>query len=79
MLVNKGGAPENYRPTFIYAHIYDTYPCCEYRFCGKFGMGGKYWVNRNAINAYAEDVTPDMQLLMDEINEDLSKLTIDNQ
>jgi hypothetical protein len=78
VLVNKGGASENNRFTFIYIHLHDDYPCREFRFCGKFGMGGKYWVDRNKISAYAEDIYPEMQLLMDEINDDLSKLTKDN-
>lgn len=81
VLVNLGGAPESMRFAFIYHYTksdertstFDTIPS-EWRFQGKLGYGGKYWTERNAVNCYSEDETPEILKLIKDINNELSKL-----
>lgn len=74
ILVEIGGACDNERPIFIFSHLYDSYPCTEFRFCGHFGFGGKYRVNDNRIDCYPEDMTDELKELIKIINQKLNEL-----
>jgi len=69
-----GGAVPNQRIPFVYEHLESEYPCREWRFMGKLGVGGKYRAQRNRVDYYHEDETPEMVLVTDAINEALTKL-----
>lgn len=40
LLVEKGGAREEDRDSFIYSFCEDKYVCSQWRFMGHFGFGG---------------------------------------
>jgi hypothetical protein len=73
-LVRYAGASDNMRDSFLAGHLKDKYPCSEWRFGGRFGFGGKYRIERNAIDYYPEDHTPELDKLKDSINEMLKEL-----
>lgn len=68
------GADEQMRGSFLYHHINAEFPVSEWRFCGKFGFGGKYRSGTNTVDFYKEDTTPERIELAKTINEKLSKL-----
>lgn len=73
ILVNDGGANECMRVAFVSYHLdEDTYH--EWRFSGKFGFGGKYRAERNAIDYYQEDKTKKLDELERAINIKLVEL-----
>lgn len=72
LLVSIGGAYEPIRDYFIYAHMDNNYPCDEWRFGGKLGMGGKYRRETNSVDCYSEDETPERLKLINELNNALS-------
>lgn len=70
------GAPVDDRDDFVYHHCEGEikFMCTEWRFCGIFGFGGKYRSTWNGVTAYSEDITPEMQISLDECNEKLKSL-----
>ena len=69
ILVEKGGASNHMRDAFVsYYTIEDTTCWDEWRFSGKLGYGGKYRGNKNKIDCYVEDETPETLALIYEIN-----------
>ena len=76
ILVAHAGASESMRNNFVFVHTDDEDQnlCWEYRFCGKFGFGGKYWSQHNAVNYYAEDHTKRLDKLEVKINKLLGEL-----
>lgn len=48
--------------------------CCEYRFCGIFGFGGKFWIGDFAVNYYREDATTKLDRIQDDANAKLAAL-----
>jgi hypothetical protein len=76
ILVKKGGASETMRDSFLYHHCESKYGCCEYRFGGKLGFGGKYRIQYNKVDCYSEEETPSILNIINEINNELSKLNI---
>lgn len=76
ILVNMGGAAENYRDSFIYHHTDNIHGecntlCNEWRFCGKLGYGGKYRSDSNTVDCYLEDETEERLEIIEEINKQL--------
>jgi hypothetical protein len=69
VLVDMGGARDSWRDDFIYHHLNGD--CSEWRFCGHFGFGGKYRVDRNQIDYYREDRTEKLDRMKKIINEEL--------
>jgi hypothetical protein len=55
------------RDNFIYHHIRPDGPNV-WRFSGKLGFGGKYWSDRNEVNCYSEDETPELEQLIARTN-----------
>ncbi len=76
LLVIKANARENDRSTFIHYHFEDNSGIrhYEYRFCGKFGAGGKYRAHSNKVTYYRENETPELNALEAELNAGLAKL-----
>ncbi len=76
ILVEHAGASESMRNNFVYVHTDDKDEnlCWEYRFCGKFGFGGKYWSQRNAISYYPEDRTKKLDKLELKVNKLLGEI-----
>jgi hypothetical protein len=74
ILVKEAGANEYMREDFVFSHTDDEYACWEYRFGGKFGFGGKYWSERNAVNYYPEDHTKRLDKLEAKVNKLLSEI-----
>lgn len=48
--------------------------CSEYRFCGIFSFGGKFWIGDFAVNYYREDATPRLDRIQDDVNAKLAVL-----
>lgn len=74
ILVKTGGASEYDRAAFVYDHLDKQYPCTEWRFCGHLGFGGKYRSERNTVDCYREDETPERLAIMQKVNEQLKGL-----
>jgi len=75
ILVKEAGASESMRDNFVQVHgLKEEYPCWEYRFQGKFGFGGKYWSERNAVNYYQENHTKKLDKLEAKVNKLLAEI-----
>lgn len=74
LLVSIGDANESERGDFIYHHCESEYGCKEWRFCGKFGFGGKYRSTWNGVTYYPEDETPERIRLKNILDVKLKKL-----
>lgn len=74
LLVSVGGADESDKQDFVYHHFESKNGCREWRFCGKFGFGGKYRSETNTVTLYPEDKTPERVKLIKKINQELSKI-----
>jgi len=74
ILEKLGGAAPSQRIPFVYEHLESKYRCLEWRFMGKLGMGGKYRSERNKVDYYPEDETPEMVEATNLINAALKKL-----
>ncbi len=76
LLVQIGGAQESERGGFIVYHTNIwSYPE-EWRFMGKLGFGGKYYININKVDCYLEDDTPETIEIKEKINQELSKIEL---
>ena len=77
ILVKVCGASENMRDNFIYHTQQEgTWGSSEYRFQGKLGFGGKFWIRREGwdVNCYSEDETPERLAIIKSANEKLRLL-----
>lgn len=85
ILVDECGAPkaDHYRQSFIQYHTEEKpewiRSTTEWRFGGKFGMGGKFWVRKGfdagfKINCYEEELTEELIELIISVNEKLVPL-----
>jgi len=75
VLEELGGATgEGFRDSFIYNYTKDKYKSDEWRFQGHLGFGGKYRGERNVVDCYPEDETPERLKLIKKINKALKKL-----
>lgn len=74
ILVKFCGAGEYMRDSFVAMET--TELIYEWRFGGDLGFGGKFWNcnGRLYVNCYPEDLNPERQKMIDEANEQLSKL-----
>lgn len=57
---------------FVYSMTHED--IAEWRFCGNFGFGGKYWSDANRVSCYREDETEDILKQIELINNELLKL-----
>ena len=73
ILVELGGAVENMRDSFVYAHMSKDV-CTEWRFQGKLGFGGKYRSEYNTVDCYREDETKKRLKIIDKINNKLKEI-----
>jgi len=75
LLVKVGGAPESYRAHFI-QHYTGADPSREWRFQGKLGFGGKFYLSYDKfrVGCYREDETDKRTVLIAEMNEKLDGL-----
>lgn len=80
LLIEHGGATPAYRDAFVDFHVerhsHDSKECAyttEFRFMGKFGAGGKFWVDLDGfrINYDSEDRTDERVQLRTELNKKL--------
>lgn len=74
ILVNIGAASESMRDSFVHNHTRVDDECREWRFGGRLGFGGKYRSITNTVDCYSEDLTDDVQSIINKINLELSKL-----
>lgn len=74
VLVNTAGASESLRTGFVEAHTRDKRPCTEWRFMGKLGFGGKYYADRNTVDCYPEDISPERKELIQKIRSELKDI-----
>ena len=74
ILVAEAGATADMKEHFLYVMCEDKYPCSEFRFCGHFGFGGKYWSDRNAITYYQENHTKKLDKLEAKVNKLLGEI-----
>ena len=77
VLVTLAGADIDRTNCFVESHLSrgerDARSVCkEWRFCGEFGTGGKYWRERNAVTYY-DDISkdPELEVLKNDVNETL--------
>jgi len=74
ILCQMADAREDDRFGFVESHMDSKYPCREWRFCGSLGFGGKYRIERNTIDCYLEDLTPNRQATIDKVNQALADI-----
>ena len=67
ILMQEAGAKEYWRSDFVRC-MTDDEPSREYRFSGALGFGGKYWIKRNAVDCYSEDLTPEREAVIKATN-----------
>lgn len=72
-----GGAHPADREDFLYAVT--TTGITEWRFQGKLGFGGKFWLSNGRwyVSCYSEDLTPERIELVKRINDLLEDLRTD--
>jgi hypothetical protein len=68
---------EGARKYFIHSFLEKEHSATEFRFCGVFGFGGKFWRNagRLYVSYYPEDHTKSLDAVESEINEVLARVT----
>lgn len=73
ILVQNVRAHEHMRDDFVCHAVHEQWT--EYRFGGMLGFGGKVWNNmgRVYINAYDEDCTPEIDVIINKTNKLLEK------
>lgn len=75
LLVSIGGASEMDRYSFVYEFSKnDKEDCSEWRFCGCFGLGGKYRPKINRVTYYSEDTTKKREKRLKLLDAALSEL-----
>ncbi len=84
LLAEKAGAPVNEMDDFIHhasgkfhAHWNINASELEWRFRGNLGFGGKIWMDKSqvpVVRCYYEHLTPETQVIIDEVNKDLKTL-----
>ncbi len=68
------GAKESERESFLYYQTESEYQYNEWRFQGKLAYGGKFYNDTNTIDCYTEDLTPERERIINEINIKLKQL-----
>ncbi len=73
ILVQEAGAHEADRAAFVF---HQKRGCCEWRFQGLLGFGGKFWNNagRWYVTCYSEDETPRTLEVVEQTNRRLESL-----
>lgn len=73
ILVKFAGALERWREDFVHRQ---EHGCCEYRFQGSLGFGGKFWNvgDRWDVTCYREDENPERRQAIQLCNAELAKL-----
>lgn len=71
ILVNLAGADEYHRDSFVFLHM-EEIPCREFRFIGNLGFGGKYRSEKNKVDYYSEDTTPERESIVEKTNNALA-------
>jgi len=76
ILVERAGAIEDNRESFILAFTQRENRATEYRCCFAFGFGGKFWRNngRFYVSCYPESRTPDLDAQILQVNQLLEAL-----
>lgn len=78
LLVVEAGAPAHghLREAFVLAYCETERPATEYRCCGAFGFGGKFWRNaqRFYVSCYREHETPERLATIEKVNAALEAL-----
>lgn len=84
ILVEECGAPDgSYRQSFVHSHTEEKpewhSTTTEWRFGGKLGFGGKFWVREGygggfTVNCYNEDATLELLEVIEKANEKLAEL-----
>lgn len=69
-----GASSDGYRESFVFNYTKDKYKSDEWRFQGKLGFGGKYRGERNVVDCYSEDETPERRRIIKKINTALKKI-----
>ena len=83
ILVDHAGASEDYRFSFVRHWGIADFPT-EFPFEGNLGRGGKFWRNGDPwnndgnpyINCYPEDLTPERERIINEVNSLLAALAL---
>lgn len=80
VLVEIGGANPANQADFVH-HYTTNLEVCEWRFCGRFGFGGKFYrtPHRCYVAYYSEDRTHDLDMQIDAMNERIADLVIKHQ
>lgn len=82
VLVQRAGAHEGMREHFLDTcerwAAKDPYQTNEFRFVGKLGMGGKFWLCPESfhVSCYSEDSTPERREIIEKTNSELKKLFV---
>lgn len=83
ILVEHAGAPDgpHDRESFVINFTRREYPTTEYRCCGAFGFGGKFWRNdgRFYVTCYPEDRSARINRSIDHVNELLAALLAEHK
>lgn len=78
LLVEHAGATIGGDPRLTFVHYFSREDRLgtEFRFCGKLGMGGKFWRNdgRFYVACYKEDETPERLAIIEKTNQALAAL-----
>jgi len=77
VLVTEGRADPDRIDCFVESHCRRpdlAWVCKEWRFCGHFGLGGKYWRRRNMVDYYADPADKELDELAMKINSILKEL-----
>ena len=78
ILVAEAGASLEWKAKEHFTDLQSSEYVTEFRFCGKLGLGGKFWRNggRWYINCYPDDSTPERERIIKATNERLQALMI---
>jgi len=74
ILVKYAGAKDCEHEKYSFAHSIDKEGTEEYRFCGVFGFGGKYWPRINFVTYYIENETQKIKDAAELTNQKLKEL-----
>lgn len=66
LVADCGAVEDKYaRTAFVHHHVKG---CREYRCCGVFGFGGKFYLDNFSVDGYPEDMTPELVQIRDAVN-----------